>query len=322
MISRILVLQGPNLNLLGERELDAADQTLDALNHQLHERAEILGVELKVVQSNHEGALVDALQTERKWAEGVLLCPSALAWSGHVLAQTLRFLALPCVEAHLDPLIRPEGVSHGSVYEAIALEQKVGKGFASVLQGLESLAAIDPEAASAARAKQGNAGPSKQLGRKVVARVLEQAPVPLDRVYDELEPTDRPQPGAKPGTAKKPLGRARVEAKAPEEKPSPGKTIGRASGGSQKPASHLASNLLTRALVRQKISERLSGTLTPAELSAWARQRYQDVQSGAAAESGQRDFLESTLQTLLLSNTPASRLSDEQLIDLMAQLEG
>jgi 3-dehydroquinate dehydratase-2 len=81
-------------------------------------------------------------------------------------------------------------------------------------------------------------------------------------------------------------------------------------------------NLLTRALVRAKIAERLGGTLSPAGLATWARAKWLDVQRGAPAESGQREMLEDSLQSLALSTIPASRLSDDQLVELMTQLEG
>jgi 3-dehydroquinate dehydratase-2 len=96
------------------------------------------------------------------------------------------------------------------------------------------------------------------------------------------------------------------------------KTLGR--------AAHLAgedeaAQLLSRALVRQKIAERLSGRLSPAGLATWARTHWLEVQRGAPAESGQRELLEDTLQRLTLSTLPASKLSDEQLIELMTQLD-
>jgi 3-dehydroquinate dehydratase-2 len=83
-----------------------------------------------------------------------------------------------------------------------------------------------------------------------------------------------------------------------------------------------AVKLLTRSLIRQKIAERLSGKLTAAGLATWARGQWQEVQLGQAAESGQREVLEDTLQTLTLSAVPAGKLSEDQLIDLMTQLEG
>ncbi|MHB8878447.1 MAG: type II 3-dehydroquinate dehydratase, partial [Myxococcaceae bacterium] len=79
---------------------------------------------------------------------------------------------------------------------------------------------------------------------------------------------------------------------------------------------------LNRALVRQKIADRLSGKLTPAGLATWARGQWFEVQRGAPAESGHRELLGDSLQSLVLSAMPASRLSDEQLIELMTQLDG
>jgi 3-dehydroquinate dehydratase-2 len=96
------------------------------------------------------------------------------------------------------------------------------------------------------------------------------------------------------------------------------KTLGRASS---RTGAASASEVLTRALVRQKIAERLSGSLSPSALASWARTRWFDVQRGAPAESGQRELLEESLQTLTLSALPTQRMSDEQLIELMAQLD-
>ena len=74
--------------------------------------------------------------------------------------------------------------------------------------------------------------------------------------------------------------------------------------------------------MRQKIADRLAGTLSPAGLATWARGQWLEVQRGAAAESGQRELLEDSLQSLVLSAMPATRLTDGQLIELMTQLDG
>jgi 3-dehydroquinate dehydratase II len=105
-------------------------------------------------------------------------------------------------------------------------------------------------------------------------------------------------------------GQADKPAKAEKEK-----TIGRGSKGTP------AADLLTRALVRGKIADRLSGKLSPEGLASWARTQWLEVQRGAPAESGYRDMLEDSLQTLTLSTMPVSRLSDEQLVDMMTQLD-
>jgi 3-dehydroquinate dehydratase-2 len=127
--------------------------------------------------------------------------------------------------------------------------------------------------------------------------------------------------GMKPGPGKaKTIGR---KAKAPKPAAAaPKKTLGRKAqadtrGSKDTPAAELP----TRALVREKIAERLSGKLSPEGLAAWARAQWLEVQRGAPAESGYRDMLEDTLQTLTLSSMPASRLTDEQLVDMMIQLD-
>jgi 3-dehydroquinate dehydratase-2 len=83
----------------------------------------------------------------------------------------------------------------------------------------------------------------------------------------------------------------------------------------------VTTDLLTRALVHQKISDRLAGRLTAAELASWARSRYEALQRGLPAEQGQRAVLEEQLQRLTLSHLPSTRLSDEQLVDLMTRLD-
>jgi len=125
---------------------------------------------------------------------------------------------------------------------------------------------------------------------------------------------------AAPAKVEKTLGKP-----APAAIPSPPagkeKTIGPAER-SARPGRSPIPGFISRALVRQKISDRLSGKLTAAGLATWARAQYLEVQRGAPAESGQRELLEDSLQTLTLSAIPATRLSDEQMVDLMAQLEG
>ena len=97
----------------------------------------------------------------------------------------------------------------------------------------------------------------------------------------------------------------------------PSKTLGRKEKGTQ---GTLAANVVSRALVRQKLADRLAGRLTPAELAAWARSKWAEVQRGAPAEGGYRDMLEDFLLTL--SSLPANKLSDSELVNMMTRLEG
>ncbi len=160
-------------------------------------------------------------------------------------------------------------------------------------------------------------GKAKTIGRKVKApKPAAEAPTKtLGRktAGQSTAPSKALARTAEAGGAVKTLGRKGQldkPAKAAKEK-----TIGRGSKGTP------ASDLLTRALVREKIADRLSGKLSPEGLASWARAQFLEVQRGAPAESGYQDMLEDSLQTLTLSTMPVSRLTDEQLVDMMTQLD-
>lgn len=287
---RLLVLHGPNLNLLGERDGTAGGQYED-LNSALRSRAAGHGIDLKIVQSNHEGVLIDTLHAERRNVDGVVVNPAGL-FGSHALRDALEAVGIPAIEVHLDGARAKQ-----SVLKEVCAGQLSGKGFDSYLQAIDRFAQGELTAGRE-RGKAAAPGKAKTLGRKAEAQ--SSAPVKaLARTADA-------------GGAVKTLGRkgqADKPAKAEKEK-----TLGRGSKGTP------AADLLTRALVRQKIADRLSGKLTPGGLATWARTQWLEVQRGAPAESGYRDMLEDSLQTLTLSTLPASRLSDEQLVDMMTQL--
>ncbi|WP_224366014.1 type II 3-dehydroquinate dehydratase [Hyalangium versicolor] len=294
MGTRLLVLHGPNLNLLGERENSVGGRFED-LNSALRSRAASHGIELKIVQSNHEGVLIDTLHAERRIIDGVVVNPAGL-FGSYPLRDALEAIGVPAIEVHLDGARAKQ-----SVLKEACAAQLSGKGFDSYLQAIDRFAQGDlisgRERSKAAAAP----GKAKTIGRK--ADSLAAAPAKA------LART------AETGGVAKTLGRKAQAADKPA-KAEKEKTIGR--GSKETPAA----NLLTRALVREKIADRLSGKLTPAGLATWARTQYMEVQRGAPAESGYRDMLEDNLQTLTLSTLPASRLSDEQLVDMMTQLEG
>jgi 3-dehydroquinate dehydratase-2 len=316
MGKKLLVLHGPNLNLLGEREGRSGGR-LEDLNRALREKAAELGVELKVVQSNHEGVLVDTLHAERHGLSGVAINPAGL-FGSHVLKEALQLVGAPAIEVTLgDP-------RDDSLVAEVCELQVGGDDFDTYLDALERLAhsnfeveeEVEEEAPPAREEPEVKktlgrraepeppAKPEKSLGRKVVEAALVSAPTQaLARTVDAVPPQ-----------TSKTLGRKAESAPAKAEKG--GKSLGKAARATP------ASDFLTRAMVREKIAARLSGRLTPAELATWARARWQEVQRGAPAESGHRDLLEDSLQSLTLSTMAASKLSDEQLVDLMTQLEG
>ncbi|WP_164009050.1 type II 3-dehydroquinate dehydratase [Pyxidicoccus trucidator] len=297
---RLLVLHGPNLNLLGVRD-GMSGEKLSDLDAALEARAKELELKLKVVQSNHEGVLLDTLAAEREEVDGILINPAGL-FGSYALKDGLEAVGLPAIEVLLRPPARESVVGEACVLQVHGTQG----GFEPYLQALETFASgvFTTE----------QAGPKKSLGRKKDEPARKGGPVAL--VKSSNSPAQSLARAVEAGGTTKTLGRKSVPEKEEAEEARPGKTLGRGSKSLT-----LASDLLTRALVRQKISDRLAGKLTPAELAAWARTQYQAVQRGAPAESGHRELLEESLQSLTLSTLPASKLSDEQLVDLLTRLD-
>jgi len=137
---RVLVINGPNLNLLGKREGGLyGNTTLGQIEQGLRERGERLGCELVFFQSNHEGALIDFIQAEAARADGILINPGALAHYGYSLLDCLVDSGRPVVEVHLTNIYAREEWRRKSVTAPGAIGQVSGFKAESYYLGLEAL---------------------------------------------------------------------------------------------------------------------------------------------------------------------------------------
>jgi len=143
---RILVIHGPNLNLLGSREPDIyGTTTLEEINGDLTSAAKEWGAELEFFQSNYEGALVDRIQESQSWADGILINPGGLTHTSVTLRDALAATELPIVEVHLSNIFAREEFRRNSFVSPIALgvisgfgPMGYGLGLNALLEHLES----------------------------------------------------------------------------------------------------------------------------------------------------------------------------------------
>mgnify|MGYP001970856805 FL=1 len=118
----ILLVHGPNLNLLGKRQPEIyGTQTLDNINHYLIQIAQKQGIELKTFQSNHEGEIVSEIGANIDWANGILINPAAYTHTSIAIRDALSAVSIPVIEIHLSNIYEREDFRHHSYVSPIAV---------------------------------------------------------------------------------------------------------------------------------------------------------------------------------------------------------
>ncbi|AKU92784.1 type II 3-dehydroquinate dehydratase [Vulgatibacter incomptus] len=142
----VLVLHGPNLNLLGEREPSIyGTLTLTELDTKIRSRAMELGLQVRCFQSNHEGALIDELHTARKWMDALVINAGAYTHTSYAIRDAIAAVGVQAWEVHLSDILAREPWRRESRIADVCVEQIMGKGAGSYLEALERIAATQEE---------------------------------------------------------------------------------------------------------------------------------------------------------------------------------
>lgn len=136
----VLVIHGPNLNMLGKREPDVYGvKTLDDINASICRKAHALGLSADTFQSNHEGEIVEKIQSAVSSYQGVIINPAAFTHTSVAIHDALRLLRVPVVEVHLSNIYKREPFRHKSLVSPVATGQISGFGPMGYLLALEAI---------------------------------------------------------------------------------------------------------------------------------------------------------------------------------------
>ncbi len=138
---KILVIHGPNLNLLGTREVDIYGEiTIDEINGELKQAAKKSNVDIEIMQSNHEGEIVDIIGGSKKnKIDAILINPAAYTHTSVAIRDAIAASGVPAVEVHLSNIYAREEFRHTSLIAPVAKGQVSGFGLKSYILGLEAL---------------------------------------------------------------------------------------------------------------------------------------------------------------------------------------
>jgi 3-dehydroquinate dehydratase-2 len=139
----VSLIHGPNLNLLGTREREVyGGDSFDDINRSIKQRAQQLEIEVRILQSNHEGEIIDAIQDARTWADAIIINPGAYTHYSYAIRDAVTAVRLPTIEVHLSNIYVREPFRHHSVIAPVAVGQIAGLGQMGYLLALEAVKSI------------------------------------------------------------------------------------------------------------------------------------------------------------------------------------
>ena len=156
---KLLILNGPNLNLLGSREPDIyGRESYDMLCQQIYRHADTIGCAVEVFQSNHEGTLIDAIQAAQAGYSGIVINPGAYAHYSYAIYDALRAADVPAVEVHISDITAREPFRAVSVTAAACGKTICGHGLAGYLEAMDYLMATASDRSDSAAPHAGCGG--------------------------------------------------------------------------------------------------------------------------------------------------------------------
>jgi 3-dehydroquinate dehydratase-2 len=140
---RILVIHGPNLNMLGKREPETyGHTTLEEVNSELEKLGKSMGVAVETFQSNHEGDIIDRIQQAIGTCAGLIINPAAYTHTSIAIRDALLLLDMPIIEVHISDISKRESFRHASMITDISTDQVVGQGVRGYSIALETIAKL------------------------------------------------------------------------------------------------------------------------------------------------------------------------------------